>query len=79
VEWKDVDEFEGRIGHPMYWNEAQATRIRAAGEELIRLAESARFPFDGTWCGYRPDAAWTVPALPAGVERPRAIPTQRQG
>jgi hypothetical protein len=77
--WKDVDEFEGRIGHPMYWNQAQAARIRASGEELIRLAESARFPFDGTWCGYRPDASWTVPGLPGGYERPRAIPTQRQG
>jgi hypothetical protein len=78
-QWKDREEFEQLTGHPMYWNEAQAARIRAAGDELVRLAESARFPFDGTWTGYRPDAGWTVPGLPAGADRPRAIPTQRQG
>jgi hypothetical protein len=78
VEWKDVDEFEQRIGHPLYWTEAQAAHIRAAGDELTRLAEAGRFPFDGTWCGYRPDAGWTVPGLPAGADRPRAIPAPRE-
>ena len=76
-QWKDLEEFERFTGHPMYWNEAQAARIRASGDELVRLAEAGRFPFDGTWCGYRPDAGWTVPGLPAGADRPRAVPTPR--
>jgi len=77
-QWKDLEEFQERTGHPLYWNEAQAARIRATGEELIRLAEAGRFPFDGTWCGFRPDAGWTVPGLPPGADRPRAVPRQRE-
>ena len=72
-QWKDAEQFAELTGHPMYWNEAQAARIRANGEELIRLAEGGRFPFDGTWCGFRPDAGWTVPGLPPGADRPRAV------
>ncbi len=71
--WKDEDEFHARTGHPMYWTEAQATQIRANADRLVKLAEAAQFPFDGTWCGFRPDASWTVPALPPGYDRPRAL------
>jgi hypothetical protein len=78
--FKDSDEFQARVGHPLYWTAAQAARIQATGEELTRLAEAARFPFDGTWTGFRPDAGWTVPALPPGADRPRAIiPAPRPG
>jgi hypothetical protein len=72
-EWKDEDEFKARTGHPMYWSAEQGTRIRATGERLIGQVERGAFPFDGTWCGYRPDAGWTVPALPVGAERPREL------
>jgi hypothetical protein len=71
--WRDEEEFEARTGHPLYWAPAQAARIRATGDSLARLAEAGRFPFDGTWCGFRPDASWTVPALPHGYDRPRAL------
>ena len=71
--WKDEEEFEGRIGHPLYWTPAQANQIRATGQRLARSAEAAEFPFDGTWTGFRPDASWTVPGLPAGHDRPRAL------
>lgn len=72
VRVKDADEFAARTGHPMYWSAAQAIEIRAAGQRLTSQAERGTFPFDGTWCGYRPDAGWTVPALPPGADRPRA-------
>jgi hypothetical protein len=70
--WKDEDEFYARTGHPLYWTEAQASQIKATGDRLVKLAETGEFPFDGTWCGYRPDASWTMPGLPAGHNRPRA-------
>ena len=71
--WKDEEEFEARIGHPLYWTPAQANQIRATAQRLARSAEAAEFPFDGTWTGFRPDASWTVPGLPAGSDRPRAL------
>jgi hypothetical protein len=71
--WKDEDEFHARTGHPLYWTEAQAAQIRATADRLVKLAEAGEFPFDGTWCGFRPDASWTVPGLPPGHDRPRAI------
>jgi Protein of unknown function (DUF402) len=71
--WKDDEEFEAKIGLPLYWTAAQASEIRATAERLAKLAEAAEFPFDGTWCGFRPDASWTVPALPPGHDRPRAV------
>jgi len=71
--WHDEDEFRSRTGHPLYWSHAQAAGIRATADRLVTLVEAQRFPFDGTWCGFRPDASWTVPALPSGYDRPRAL------
>jgi hypothetical protein len=71
--WKDEDEFHARTGHPLYWTPSQAAAIRATADRLVRLAEAGQFPFDGTWCGFRPDASWTVPPLPPGHDRPRAV------
>lgn len=55
--WKDEDEFAERTDHPLFWTSTEAARIRAAGERLIAEAQAGRFPFDGTWCGFRPDPA----------------------
>ncbi|MFG2053020.1 DUF402 domain-containing protein [Micromonospora sp. NPDC048930] len=60
-EWKDVDEFSGRIGHPLYFDSAAADAVRAEGERLITLIEAGDFPFDGTYTDFRPDPHW--PAL----------------
>ena len=62
--WKDEDEFAERTGHPLFWDEAGAAAIRAEGERLIRAVESALFPFDGTWCDFRPDRTWQPTELP---------------
>ena len=41
-----------------------------AADEAFELVGQAKFPFDGTWCEFRPDPAWER-ALPAGWDRPR--------
>jgi hypothetical protein len=71
--WQDEAEFQARTGDPLYWTPGQAAAIRATADRIVRLAEAGQFPFDGTWCGFRPDASWTVPALPQGYDRPRAL------
>lgn len=70
--WKDEQEFADKTGHPDYWSLEQAADIRATGERLVERIEAARFPFDGTWCDFRPDPAWPRPQRPAGWDRPRA-------
>jgi hypothetical protein len=66
-EWKDVDEFDRRIGHPLYFDRAAARAIRSAGERLITTIEAGDFPFDGTHTGFRPDPDWPVPRLRDGL------------
>lgn len=63
---EDADEFDRRIGHPLYFDKATARTIRSTGEQLIRAIEAADFPFDGTHTGFRPDPAWPVPRLTGG-------------
>jgi len=71
--WKDEHEYLERAGHPDYWTVEQAGDIRAEGERVIRDIDAAAFPFDGSWCDFRPDPTWPLPALPrTGWDRPRA-------
>lgn len=63
-QWKDEDEFAERTGHPLFWDEAGAAIIRGEAERLIGLAGAGQFPFDGTWCDFRPDPAWRPTELP---------------
>ncbi|HEY0475134.1 MAG TPA: DUF402 domain-containing protein [Kribbella sp.] len=88
--WKDLDEFEHRTGHPLYWNAVQAATIRGTGDQLMEIARAGKFPFDGTWTDFRPDPSWPDPAWPDpawlesvrpesvrpehGWDRPRADP-----
>ena len=45
--------------------------VRAEGERVIELVEAGEFPFDGTWCDFRPPPDWAVPdELPPGWDRP---------
>lgn len=64
-QWKDAEEFDRRIGHPLYFDRAAAAVIRGEGERLVRLIETGAFPFDGTRTGFRPDRAWPLPRLSA--------------
>ncbi|ROO58667.1 uncharacterized protein DUF402 [Micromonospora sp. Llam0] len=71
--WKDEDEFAERLAFPEhYWVRDEAA-VRAEGRRVIKIAEAGDFPFDGTWCDFRPDPAWAPPAeLPPGWDRPPA-------
>ncbi|MEV6629186.1 DUF402 domain-containing protein [Actinoplanes sp. NPDC051470] len=61
--WKDEEVFTARLAEPdAYWVPDER-RVRAAGHEIIALAEAGEFPFDGTWCDFRPDPSW--PPLPS--------------
>jgi hypothetical protein len=73
-EWKDEDEFVARLAMPAaYWVDDEH-RVRRAGKDVVELVEAGVFPFDGTWCDFRPDRTWpTIPShLPAGWNRPRS-------
>lgn len=70
--WKDEEEFAERLAIPEHYWVADAAAVRAEGERVIKLAEAAQFPFDGTWCDFAPDPGWTPPALPTGWDRPPA-------
>ncbi|WP_327304971.1 DUF402 domain-containing protein [Streptomyces sp. NBC_01298] len=63
-EWKDEESFAAKTGHPVYWTAAEADAIRAEGVRVTRLIDSASYPFDGTWCDFRPPPGWTVPDRP---------------
>ncbi|MDG4769695.1 DUF402 domain-containing protein [Solwaraspora sp. WMMD792] len=71
--WKDEEEFAERLAFPEhYWVRDEAA-VRAEGRRVIKIAEAGDFPFDGTWCDFRPDPAWAPPAeLPPGWDRPPA-------
>lgn len=72
-QWKDEDEFVERLAFPEHYWVRDPAAVRAEGERVVKLFESRAFPFDGTWCDFRPDPSWTPPAaLPAGWDRPRA-------
>ncbi|GGZ09212.1 DUF402 domain-containing protein [Streptomyces nitrosporeus] len=69
--WKDERSFEEKTGHPSYWSAEEATAIRAEGAAVARLAEAGAFPFDGTWCDFRPPSHWTLPDR--SPEPPRTV------
>jgi len=78
-QWKDEESFAAKTGHPAYWTAEQAAAARAEGRRVAALAEAGAFPFDGTWCDYRPPADWGLPALPppppgASLPAPAAPP-----
>jgi Protein of unknown function (DUF402) len=69
-EWKDVDEFDGRIGEPLYFDSAAAKAIRAEGERLIKLIGAGDFPFDGTHTDFCPDPGWPLLRLSDDMKFP---------
>ncbi|MFJ9057068.1 DUF402 domain-containing protein [Streptomyces sp. NPDC102409] len=70
-QWKDERSFAEKTGHPAYWSAREATAIRAEGERMARLAESGSFPFDGSWCDFKPPSHWTRPSR--GPAPPRTV------
>jgi hypothetical protein len=76
-QWKDAEEFDRRIGHPLYFDSTEAKAIRAEGERLIELIEAGDFPFDGAHTGFRPDPAWPWPRLRLSGPRNGDAPNHR--
>jgi predicted RNA-binding protein associated with RNAse of E/G family len=70
-QWKDEDEFADRAGDPLFFDADTAAAIRAEGGRVAGAAERAVFPFDGTWCDFRPDPGWSPAALPPWWDVPR--------
>ncbi|MFD9288626.1 DUF402 domain-containing protein [Streptomyces sp. NPDC060030] len=60
-QWKDERSFAEKTGHPAYWSAKEAAAIRTEGRRLARLAETGAFPFDGSWCEFKPPPHWTTP------------------
>ena len=63
-QWKDEQDLDEVIDKPGFWTAEQAAKIRAEGRQVIATAKSGAFPFDRTWCDFRPDPQWPVPRLP---------------
>ncbi|MFC9466307.1 DUF402 domain-containing protein [Streptomyces coelicoflavus] len=63
-EWKDEDEFADLTGRPGFWDSAEAAAVRGEGERMAALAAAQEFPFDGTWCDFRPHRDWRPSTLP---------------
>jgi hypothetical protein len=71
--WKDEHELAERLRFPAHYWVPDPASVRAEGEKVIAKIERGDFPFDGTWCDFSPDIAWSPPTqLPAGWDRPRA-------
>lgn len=68
--WKDEQSFAEKTGDPAYWSADEASAIRSEGDSVVRLAEAGTFPFDGTWCDFRPPPSWTTPPRPPVPRHP---------
>jgi len=64
-EWKDEEELEEALYAGIVSPE-MAQALRAEGERAIADLEARQWPFDTDFASWRPDPAWTVPALPVG-------------
>ena len=63
--WKDEDGFEAVCAAGVFTAEERRS-IRAEGGRLAARIEARQPPFDADWPGWRPDAAWAIPTIPAG-------------
>ncbi|MGB3327751.1 MAG: DUF402 domain-containing protein [Thermomicrobiales bacterium] len=61
--WKDEDDFADAVAYGRFTAE-EAAAVRAEAARLIPEIEAGVWPFDGSLVGWRPDPAWTTPAMP---------------
>lgn len=77
-EWKDSEELDRRCETGMYTTRF-AQDVRAEAARVIEVLEARDHPFDGSWEGWRPDAAWGTPLIPDGWDTlPPALWPQRR-
>ncbi|MER8037328.1 hypothetical protein [Streptomyces hydrogenans] len=67
---EDEDEFLDLTGRPGFWDADGAAAVRAEGERMAARAAAGEFPFDGTWCAFRPEPEWGASTLPANWDLP---------
>jgi hypothetical protein len=72
-QWKDEDEFTERLAFPDHYWVSDGPAVWAEGNAMVKLIESGAFPFDGTWCDWRPGDGWQAPPMPEGWDRPRVL------
>ncbi len=60
--WKDEDEADAAVEAGLF-TAAQMSELRREGDRMISLAQRGEFPFDGSWCEFRPDPSWPLPTL----------------
>jgi len=63
-QWKDDAELDAVTGLPGYWDARRSAEIRDEARRCVADVVAGRFPFDGSWCDFRPDGWWPVPLLP---------------
>ena len=63
--WKDEDELTHAIAIGLF-TEQDAAWFRYWGERAVEHLLLRQPPFDREWDGWRPDASWPAPVLPAG-------------
>ena len=61
--WKDVDEYQAGIQEGGILDEWVQGIQRSQAEVLDRITRH-RYPLDGSWYHWRPDASWLPPTLP---------------
>jgi hypothetical protein len=64
--WKDEQEMARALALGLF-TQAEAERIRWAGERAVEHVLLREPPFDEDWRDWRPDPAWDVPELPASA------------
>jgi hypothetical protein len=63
-QWKDEDDLAAVTGLAGYWDADRSAEIRAEGHRVLAEVQAARYPFDGSWCDFRPEPSWPLPRLP---------------
>jgi len=72
--FKDDDELAERLEFPEHYWVHDADAVWAQARAVVPFIESGAFPFDGTWCDFRPDPQWTIPPpVESGWQRPREM------
>jgi hypothetical protein len=66
--WKDVEDYEAGIRAGCIRPEWVAG-IEAAKPDVLAQIERGSYPFDASWCAWRPDPSWLPPHLPAGWDQ----------
>lgn len=63
--WKDDELLSQRVAEGLFTDE-EAEAIRADGAHVYAELQAQGMWWDQAWATWMPDAAWPVPALPAG-------------